>query len=283
MEILLEIRPRRPLYALLNLITGLMEILLERIPWRLLYVLLVPWSYGNITWEKTMASFVCPTWFLVLWKYYLREDHDVLWMPYLVPGLMEILLERRPWRLLYAVLGPWSYGNITWEKTMASFACPSWSLVLWKYYLRENLGVFCMHYLVPGLMEILLEGRPWRIVYALLGPWSYGNITWEKTMASLYALLGSWCYGNITWEKTMTSFVCPTWSLVLWKYYLREDHDVFCMPYLVPGFMEILLERRPWLLLYALLGLSSYGNITWEKTMASFVCPTWSMVLWKYY
>ena len=81
-----------------------------------------------------MAHLVCPTWSLVLWKYYMREDHGVFCMPFLVPGLMEILLERRPWRLLYALLGPWSYGNITREKTMASFVCPSWSLVLWKYY-----------------------------------------------------------------------------------------------------------------------------------------------------
>ena len=81
-----------------------------------------------------MTSFVCPTWSLVLWTYYLREDHDVFCMPYLVPGLMEILLERKSWRLLYALLG-------------------------------------------PGLMEILLERRPWRLLYALLGPWSYGNIT----------------------------------------------------------------------------------------------------------
>ena len=51
---------------------------------------------------------------------------------------MEILLERKPWRLLYALLGPWSYGNITWQKTMASFVCPTWSLVLWKYYLRYD-------------------------------------------------------------------------------------------------------------------------------------------------
>jgi hypothetical protein len=125
---------------------------------------------------------------------------------------------------LYDLLGSWCYRNITWEKTMTSFVCPSWSLVFWKYYLRENHGVFCMSYLVPGLMEILLEIRPWRLLYALLGPWSYGNITWEKTM---------------------TSFVCRTWSLVLWKYYLREYHGVFCMSYLVPGLMEMLHERRP--------------------------------------
>jgi hypothetical protein len=103
-----------------------------------------------------MASFVCPTWFLVF---------------------MEILLEIRPWRLLYALLGPWSYGNNTREKTMASFVCPSWALVLWKYYLREDHGVFCMPFVVPGLMEILLEKKPWCLLYALLGPWSYGNIT----------------------------------------------------------------------------------------------------------
>jgi hypothetical protein len=181
-------------------------------------------------------------------------------MPYLVPGLMEILLERRPWGLLYALLGPWSYGNITREKTMASFVCPYWSLVLWKYYLRYDHGVFCMSFLVPGLMEILLDIRPWRLLYALLGHWSYGNITWEKTMAF---------------------FVCPSWSLVLWKYYLTEDHDVLCMPYLISGLMDILLERRPWRLLYGLLGPWSYGNITWDKTMTSCVCPSWSLVVWK--
>ena len=51
-----------------------------------------------------------------------------------------------------------------------SFVFPTWSLILWKYYLRENLGVFCMPYLVPGLMEILLEGRPWRICMPYLVP-----------------------------------------------------------------------------------------------------------------
>jgi hypothetical protein len=69
---------------------------------------------------------------------------------------MEILLEIRPWRLLYALLDLWSYGNITREKTMASFVCPTWYLVLWKYYLKEDHGVFCMPFLVTDLMEILL-------------------------------------------------------------------------------------------------------------------------------
>jgi len=45
-----------------------------------------------------------------------------------------MLLDIRPWRLLYALLGPWSYGNITWEKTMASFVCLKRFLVLWKHY-----------------------------------------------------------------------------------------------------------------------------------------------------
>jgi hypothetical protein len=160
------------------LISGLMEILLERRPWRLLYTVLGTWSYGNITWKKTLASFVCPTWSLVLWKYYLREDHGAFGMPYLVPGLMEILHERRPWRLLYALLDHCSYGNITREMSMASFVYPSWYLVLWKYYLKEYHGVFCMPFLVPDLMEILLERKPCRHLYALFGPWSYGNITW---------------------------------------------------------------------------------------------------------
>jgi hypothetical protein len=39
----------------------------------------------------------------------------------LIPGLMEILLQIRPWRLLYILRGSWSYGNITRDKTMASF------------------------------------------------------------------------------------------------------------------------------------------------------------------
>jgi hypothetical protein len=43
----------------------------------------------------------------------------------LIPGLMEILLEIRPWRLLYVLRGPWSYGNITRDTTMASFVCPT--------------------------------------------------------------------------------------------------------------------------------------------------------------
>jgi hypothetical protein len=38
---------------------------------------------------------------------------------------MEILLETRPWRLLYVLKGPWSYGNMTRDKTMASFVCPT--------------------------------------------------------------------------------------------------------------------------------------------------------------
>ena len=67
-----------------------------------------------------------------------------------------------------------------------------------------------MHNLVPGLMEMLLEIGPWRLLYALLGPWSYGNITTDTTMASLYVLRGSGSYGNITRDKTMASFVCPT-------------------------------------------------------------------------
>jgi hypothetical protein len=73
---------------------------------------------------------------------------------------MEILLERKPWCLLYALFGPWSYGNITGGKTMAHFVCPTWSLVLWKYYMREDHGVFCMTFLVPDVIEILLERRP---------------------------------------------------------------------------------------------------------------------------
>jgi hypothetical protein len=68
MEILLEIRPWRLLYAQLG--PRIMEMLLEIRPWRLLYALLGPWSYGNITTDKILASFVFPTWSLVLWKYY---------------------------------------------------------------------------------------------------------------------------------------------------------------------------------------------------------------------
>ena len=93
--------------------------------WRLLYVLLDPWSCGNITTDTTMASFVHLKRFLVLWKYYYRYDHGVFCMPYLIPGLMVILLEIRPWRLLYVLRGSWSYGNITRDKTMASFVCPT--------------------------------------------------------------------------------------------------------------------------------------------------------------
>jgi hypothetical protein len=55
-----------------------MVILLEIRPWRLLYALLDPWSYANITTDKILASFVFPTWSLVLWKYYLRYDHELL-------------------------------------------------------------------------------------------------------------------------------------------------------------------------------------------------------------
>jgi hypothetical protein len=80
-----------------------------------------------------------------------------------------------------------------------------------------------MPYLITGLMEILLETRPWRLLYALLGPWSYGNITRDKTMASCTLLKGSWSYGNMTRDKTMSSFVRLK----------------------VPGLMEILLEKRP--------------------------------------
>ena len=80
-----------------------------------------------------------------------------------------------------------------------------------------------MPYLITGLMEILLETRHWRLLYALLAPWSYGNITRDKTMASCILLKGSWSYGDMTRDKTMASFV-----------HLK-----------VPGFMDILLERRP--------------------------------------
>ena len=90
---------------------------------------------------------------------------------------MDMLLEIKPWRLLYALLGPWSNGNITRDTTMASFV---------------RLKKFLI------LMVILLEIRPWRLLYALLDPWSYGNITTDKILAS---------------------FVFPTCSLVLWKYY----------------------------------------------------------------
>ena len=79
---------------------------------------------------------------------------------------MVILLEIRPWRLLYILRGSWSYGNITRDKTMASF----------------------VHLEVPGLMEILLQIRPWRLLYFLRGSWSYGNITRDKTMASFVHL-----------------------------------------------------------------------------------------------
>ena len=102
-----------------------MVILLEIRPWRLLYALLDPWSYVNITTYTTMASFVRLKSFLVLWKYYYRYDHGVFCMPYLIPDLMEILLQIRPWRLLYILIGSWSYGNITTDKTMASFVCPT--------------------------------------------------------------------------------------------------------------------------------------------------------------
>ena len=67
-------------------------------------------------------------------------------MPYLITGLMEILLDIRPWPLLYGLKSSWSYGNIT----------------------REDHDVFCMPYLITGLMEMLLERRPWRLLYALL-------------------------------------------------------------------------------------------------------------------
>ena len=140
-----------------------MVILLEIRSWRLLYALLDPWSYGNITTDTTMASFVR-----------LKE----------VPGLMVILLEIRPWRLLYALLDPWSCGNITTDTTMASFVHLKRFLVLWKYYYRYDHGVFCMPYLIPGLMVILLEIRPWCLLYVVRGSWSYGNITRDKTMAS---------------------------------------------------------------------------------------------------
>jgi hypothetical protein len=166
---------------------------------------------------------------------------------------MVILPQIRPWRLLYALLDPWSYVNITTYTTMASFVRLKSFLVLWKYYYRYDHGVFCMPYLIPDLMEILLQIRPWRLLYILIGSWSYGNITTDKTMAS---------------------FVHLKRFLVLWKYYYRYDHGVFCMPYLIPDLMEILLQIRQWRLLYILRGSWSYGNITTDKTMASFVCPT---------
>ena len=187
---------------------------------------------------------------------------------------MDILLEIRPWRLSYALLDPWSHGNITRENTMASFVRLNRFLVLWRYYQREDHGVFCMPYLIPGLMEILIERRSWRLLYVLLDHWSYGNITRDKTLASFVRLKRFLVFGNITREKTMASFVCTTWFLVSWKYYQREYHGVFCMHNLVPGLMEILLERIPWRLLYVLIGSWSYGDITREKIMASFVCPT---------
>ena len=46
-----------------------------------------------------------------------------------------------------------------------------------EYKHKHSRIVFCIPYLITGLMEILLERRPWRILYALLGPWSYENIT----------------------------------------------------------------------------------------------------------
>jgi transposase len=45
---------------------------------------------------------------------------------------MEMFLEIRPWRLLYALLGPWSYENITRDTTMASFVRLKRFLVFWK-------------------------------------------------------------------------------------------------------------------------------------------------------
>jgi hypothetical protein len=73
--------------------------------------------------------------------------------------------------------------------------------------LERNHGVFFMPYLVPGLMGMLLEIRPWCLLYVLKGSWSYGNIARDKTMASLHALLGPWSYGNITRDTTMVFFV----------------------------------------------------------------------------
>ena len=87
---------------------------------------------------------------------------------------------------------------------MSQVMCRSCGLILKNSVFDVKIGCHMRN------MEILLERRPWRLLYALLDHWSYGNITREKTMASLYALLDHWSYGNVTREKTLASFVCPT-------------------------------------------------------------------------
>jgi hypothetical protein len=68
-------------------------------------------------------------------------------------------------------------------------------------------------------MEILLEIRPWRLFYAQLGPRSYEMLLERRPWRLLYAQLAPWFHGNVTTDKILASFVFPTWSLVLWKYY----------------------------------------------------------------
>ena len=68
-------------------------------------------------------------------------------------------------------------------------------------------------------MEILLEIKPWRLLYAQLGPRLMEMLLEIRPWRLLYALLGPWSYGNITRDMTMTSFVRLERFRVIWKYY----------------------------------------------------------------
>jgi hypothetical protein len=76
-------------------------------------------------------------------------------MPYLVPGLIETLLEIRPWRLLYVLRGSWPYSNITRDKTMALDA-----KVLSQVTFPLDRGPSCAYKRRHGLISSNITIRP---------------------------------------------------------------------------------------------------------------------------